>query len=154
MNQEQLIQLQTIEQEANQFNQQFQLIEQNISEMQRLDESLSEMDKLEKNEEMLINIGKKIFVPVKINDKKLIVDVGNKKLVKKSISETRGIIEEQLKRLIAAKTDIMEKLQELEAGMEQIIRSINKESKDPEHKNNHGYECKCEDDECNCEERC
>jgi prefoldin alpha subunit len=114
--------------------------------MQGLDESLSEMNKLENNDEILMNLGKRIFVPVNLRDKKLIVDVGNKKLVKKSISETRGIIEEQLKRLIAAKTDIMERLQDLEANMGQIIQNLNKEPKEHEH------ECTCEDGNCDCED--
>ncbi len=155
MNQEQLIQLQMIEQEANQLNQQFQLIEQNISEMKDLDESLTAINNIEKpEEEILINIGKKIFVPVKIKDKHLIVDVGNKNFVKKSVPDTRAIIEDQIKKLIDAKTEIMERLQDLELNMNQIIQSINSEAKAMEknenakkehnHEHKHGPGCRHE----------
>ena len=43
MNQEQLIELQMIEQEANQLNQQTELIEQNLGEIQELREGLEEI---------------------------------------------------------------------------------------------------------------
>jgi prefoldin alpha subunit len=167
MNQEQIMQLQMIEHEANQLNHQFQLIEQNINEMQKLDESLTAIDNIEKteNEEILIDIGKKIFVPVKIKEKNLVVDVGNKNFVKKNISETKVIIEDQIKKLIAAKTEIMERLQDLEMNMNQIIQNINSErEKGGKHKHKHKHDhtcnhnhkhkhdnCECGDD-CKCED--
>jgi len=126
MNQEQIIKIQIMEQEANQLNEHLKLIEQNINEMQELVVSLDEVDKKE-SQEILANIGKRIYIPVKITDKKLIVEVGNKHFVKKSIPETKKVIEEQLGNLIGAKTEIMEKLEEIQEKMKAIIEEIEKE---------------------------
>ncbi len=135
MNQEQLINLQIIEQEANQLSQQSEMIEKNLSELQELKEGLEEIGK-EETKEVLVNIGKKIYLPVAIKEKELIVEVGGKNFTKKTISETNEIVEEQLKKLISAKLQIMERLQELESQMNLIVNSINSESKKEKHDDN------------------
>lgn len=126
MKQEQIIQFQLLEQEANQLNQQLQLIEQNISEIQELKSSLNEIEKKETNE-ILVNIGKKIYIPVEIKDKKLIVEVGNKKFVKKAIPETKELIEEQINRLGSARMQIAEKLDMLQGEAETLMKMMEKE---------------------------
>ena len=127
MNQEKIFQIQMIEQEANQLNEQFQLIEQNIKEMNDISESLGEIEKLKKGDEILANIGKKIFIPVDIKEKNLIVEVGNKKFVKKNISETIKIIQEQVGNLMNARGQIMERLEILQGEMEKLIGEIQRE---------------------------
>ena len=128
MEQQQIMQMQMFEQEAQQLNQQLQLIEQNISEMQDLELSLDEIDKKENNE-ILANLGKGIYIPVEIKDKKLIVEVGNKNFVKKTISETKDIIKEQLIKLVGAKSQISERLESLQSEIETLMKNFEKEKK-------------------------
>ena len=140
MKQEQLMQLQMIEQEAEQFTKQSELIEQNISEMEELRASLEELEDKE-TKKILANLGKKIYIPVEIKDKTLIVEVGNKNFVKKSIPETKVLIDEQLKRLLAAKSQIIERLEVMQKDMEMIMNEIQKEDLG---KHEHGPDCRHE----------
>ena len=78
MEKELIMQMKILEQEAEQFNQQSQLIDQNLSDMQELMNSIEEIDKT-KNKELLVDIGRKIFLPVEIKKREFIVDVGNTK---------------------------------------------------------------------------
>lgn len=126
MRQEHILQIQIMEQEANQLNQQLQLIEQNLSEMQDLRDSLEEI-KENNNGEILANLGKKIYLPVKITDKKLIVEVGKGHLVKKTIPETQEVIDNQLKKLISAQIEIKGRLEQLQEQLEAIVEEIQKE---------------------------
>ncbi len=152
MNQEQLFRLQMIEQEANQINQQLEIVEQNISEMNELKSSLEELEKPE-TKEFLANLGKKIFIPVEIKEKKLVVEVGNKNFVKKTIPETKKLVEEQLEKLEMVKVQLAEKVESLQCEMNHMIIELNKSSK--EHKQNCNHkECECEEEceDCECEE--
>jgi|TARA_B100002003_G_C13652637_1_gene331942 prefoldin alpha subunit len=128
MDQQQIIQIQMFEQEAQQLNQQLQLIEQNVSEMQDLELSLDEIEKKENNE-ILANLGKGIYIPVEIKDKKLIVEVGNKNFIKKTIPEAKEIIREQLVKLISAKSQISERLNALQSEIGKMMEGVEKESK-------------------------
>lgn len=142
MNQEQLIQLQMIEQEVNQLSQQSQLIEQNISELMEISNSLDEIEKLE-TKDILTNIGKKIYIPVEIKEKKLIVEVGDKNFVKKSIPEVTQLIDGQIIKLNSAKLQISERLRELESQMNLIVMEASKK-KEGKHEC-HDKDCKHED---------
>ena len=122
MEKQQIIQLQMIEQEANQLEQQLKLVEQHIFDMQKLTEGLNELETSDKKE-ILANIGKGIYIPAEIKSKELIVEIGNKILVKKSIPETKNIIDEQLKRLIEFKQQIIEKIGEMQEEMNMMIKS-------------------------------
>ena len=131
MKQEQIIQIQMFEQESQQLNQQLQLIEQNKSEMQELGLSLDEIEKKENNE-ILANIGKGIYLPVEIKDKKLIVEVGNKTFIKKSIPQTKEIIKEQLERLAIGKSQISERLEVLQIEIEELMKKVDEKGKEKE----------------------
>lgn len=137
MDREQLIKLQVIGQEVEQLNSHVQTIEQNISEMTELKESIEEIGKKE-NQEILINIGKKIFIPVKVMNNNLIVDIGNKNLIKKSAPETRKIIEYQIEKLNETKDQILTRLKDLESEMDFLVKEYSKEHK----------EHKCNDEDC------
>jgi len=75
MEQQYMIQMQMLQQEAQELNQQLQLIEQNISEMQELNLSLEELEKND-DKNILANIGKKIYLPVEVKEKELVAIVG------------------------------------------------------------------------------
>lgn len=144
MDREYIMQIQMMEQEVNQLNEQLSLIEQNANEIKEIQSSLNEIGET-KEKELLVNIGKKIFLPVEIKNKKLILEVGNKVFVEKSIKDTLDLIESQLKKLDLGKDQINARLEELQAEMEILVNKINKEQK-----NN----CNCkEDDECKHDKR-
>lgn len=126
MKQEHIIQIQMFEQEANQLNEQLKLVDDNISELIELRNSLDELEK-SKEKDMLANIGKKIYLPVEIREKELIVEVGNKRFVKKSIKDTKKVIEGQIEKLNSGKTEILNRLENLQHGMQDIIAEIEKE---------------------------
>jgi len=155
MNKEQMIQLQIIEQEVNQLNQQSELIEQNLGEMNDLKEGLGFIED-ENTKEILVNIGKKIFLPVEIKSRELIVEVGNKNLVNKSVSETKELVEKQIEKLESAKMQIGSRLEELEKDMNCIIRE---EIKNKKNESDDKHSCDCDDDceggkceHCECED--
>lgn len=129
MKQEQIIQIQLIDQEVNQLNEQLKLIELNVHEMNELNLSLNEIDSLDnkKDKEILANLGRKIYLPVIIKDNKLIVEVGKNNFVKKSIPETKKIVDDQIERLNDAKYQIIERLNELQIGMDNLIGEIERE---------------------------
>lgn len=123
MEQEQIIQIQMMEQESNQLNQQMQMIEQNINEMNELKASLDEIGN-HKEGEMLVNIGKRIYLPVENKNKKLIVEVGKGNLIEKNIKETKKIVEEQVSRLNIGKAQIDGRLNELQQEMMKMVGEI------------------------------
>jgi prefoldin alpha subunit len=127
MEQQQIMQIQMMEQETQQLNQQLQLIDQNVSEMQELELSLEEIDK-EDSKELLANLGKGIYIPVEIKDKKLIVEVGKKNFVKKTIPQAKEIIKNQLEKLVAAKAQTMERLEALQTEINGLMEVIQKQN--------------------------
>jgi len=126
MEQQQMIQMQMLQQEAEDLNQQLQLIEQNLSEIGSLKLSLEEIDKNE-NKEILANIGKKIFLPVEIKDKNLFVEIGKSNFVKKTIPETIQVTEEQTKKLVAGKQDVVKRIEQLQKEVEGLMQTFIKE---------------------------
>jgi prefoldin alpha subunit len=127
MNQEQIIQMQVLEQEAEALSQQLQLIEQNLSEINDLGLSLEEIEKKD-NKEILVNIGKRIYLPVEIKDNNLFVEIGKGNFIKKTCSETREIIKGQIKKLIIGREEITARLNELQQEANNLMQIYIKES--------------------------
>lgn len=127
MNQEHIIQMQALEQEADALSQQLQLIEQNLSEIKDLGLGLEEIEKKD-NKEILVNIGKRIYLPVEIKDNNLFVEIGKGNFVKKTGSETREIIEKQIKKLIIGREEITARLDELQQEANDMMQIYIKES--------------------------
>ena len=113
-----------MEQEVNYLNQQLQLIDENIKEMTQISDSLGE---IKKGNEILSNLGKKIYLPVEVKDDKLIVEVGRGNYVKKSISETKAIIEKENSNLMSGKGKIIERLDFLQEEMSKMLMKLQKE---------------------------
>ena len=121
-NQEQMMQLQILGQEAQELEKQLQTIDQHISDLTNLSNGLSELEKSEEKE-IYANIGKGIFIPAEIKGKELIVEVGNKNLVKKTIPETKEIIQNEMEKLINAKSEIMNRVEMLQTEMQKVMGS-------------------------------
>ena len=137
MDQEAIMKIQMMEQETNQLNEQLKAVDQNTAEMNDLIASLEEIDGSD-NKEIMANLGKRIFIPVDIREKKLIVEVGKGNFVKKSVSDTKKVVQEENDKLADAKNQIMGRLDELQNDMNEMIMEFqkaqmaeaNKENKD------------------------
>jgi len=114
--QELMFKFSMIQQQAEQIQQQLQVVEQNIAEITRINLGLDELVG-GKGKEIMAQIGKGIYVKANLIEEDLTVDIGNQNLVKKSIPETKEIIGEQIKKL-------GEVQKELYAGLENLNKEI------------------------------
>jgi prefoldin alpha subunit len=123
LNQEEIMKIQMMEQEVNYLNQQLQLIDENIKEMTQISDSL---EGISKGNEILSNLGKKIYLPVEVKDDKLVVEVGKGNYVKKSVSETKEILERENNKLMEGKGKIIERLDFLQEEMSKMLMELQK----------------------------
>ena len=123
---EYILQWSMLEQEASKLQEQMQIIEQHFIKLQHLKQSLEEVEKT-KEKEILANLGKNIFIKTEIKDKNLLVDIGNRVFVKKTPKEAVEIIEEQVEEMEKTKMRIINKLQEMQGKMQEIIEQAEKE---------------------------
>lgn len=105
-----------IQQQAEQIQQQLQVVEQNMAEISRINLGLDALIG-GKGKEIMAKIGNGIYAKAKLIEEELIVDIGNQNLVKKSIPETKEIIGEQIKKL-------EEVQKELYAGLDNLNKEI------------------------------
>ena len=117
------MQLQQMEQDLSYLQEQFNLFEQTIHELKVLVESLDELEKGNSNE-LLVNVGRKLYLPVQVQEKSLIVDVGKNTFVKKNIPDTKKIIDEQLLNLMKGKGQLMEQMNQLHEEIEQVLKKV------------------------------
>lgn len=122
---EYLLKLMSLEQEANRFEQQMQLIDQQVDELQSLHSSLEALEKT-KEKELFANIGKNIFIKTELKCRDLLVDVGNKTFIKKSIEETLEVIKNEANKLSEGKTAALENIQTIQMEMEKIVAEAEK----------------------------
>lgn len=123
MKQEHIYNAQLLEQESNQLNQQIELLDQNINEITQLKMSISELQSLNK-EKILIDIGKKIYLPVNLDEKELIIEIGNDCYVKKSFNDAIKLIDEQLIKIKNAKEMIVQDLNKVQENVDRLIKKI------------------------------
>ena len=123
LEQETIIKIQMMEQEINNLNEHLQIIEQNNGYMNGLVDTINEIDKNE-TKEIMVDLGKRIFIPVEIKERKLFLDVGKGNFVKKSLKETKDIIDAEKMKLIDSKNEIIRGLNQLNEEMENMIKEI------------------------------
>ncbi|MBU1252269.1 MAG: prefoldin subunit alpha [Nanoarchaeota archaeon] len=124
--QELMLKLSMFEQQMRQLQQQFQAVEESITELMSLDIGLDEI-KGSTGKEVLAQIGRGIFVKAEIKSEDLTVNVGNKNLVKKSVPETKEILKEQIEKLEGVKKGLEEKMDEVQEEAKRLILEAQKE---------------------------
>ena len=129
--QELIMKLGMFEQQMKQIQQQLQLVEQNTIELSSLSLGLDEL-KGKKDEEILAQIGRGIFVKAKLLSEDLIVDVGSKNFVNKNISDTKKLIENQLGRLNEIKESLSNSLEEINSEVTKIILNAQEDNRKKE----------------------
>jgi len=115
-----LYKLSLFEQQAQQIQQQLQMIEQGVVELTNLAMGLEELNG-KKDKEILAPIGSGVFVKAKLLSEDLIVDIGGKNFIKKSIPETKDMIKEQIKRLEEVYGQLTGSLDEINSQVGEII---------------------------------
>jgi len=131
--QEIMVKLGMFEQQIKQTHQQLQAVEQAIVEINSLNIGLDEL-KGSKDQEILAPIGKGIFVKTKLVSEDLIVDVGNKNFVTKNIEATKKTIQEQIKKLEKARTQLEKMLEEINEELTKVYMEHQEKSAKPKAK--------------------
>jgi len=143
---EYLMKISMIQQEAEKLQEKLGMIEQQIQEMTGIQAGIEELKTKKVGEEMLSSMGKGIFIKTELKDKNFIINAGNGVMIKKTAEQTCNILKDQIKKLAEGKEEIGRRMFELESGMQYIISEAQKE---------HSHEkCSCENEECECEEPC
>lgn len=120
--QEYLIKMQMIQQEAGQLEEKTGVIDQQISEMQAIKTSLEDLDKKKEDDEMMSNLGKGIFLKTAIKEKELLINVGKDIMIKKSVKETIAVLDDQMSKLVVGKEEAMARMQDLQGEMMAMIK--------------------------------
>ena len=106
------------EQQIQAIHQQMQAVEQAILELSSISQGLEEM-KGKKDQEILAQIGRGIFVKAKLLSEELVVDVGGKNFVEKDIPHTQTIIDDQLLKLKEIQEDLSGNLEQINQELTQ-----------------------------------
>ena len=149
--QELMFKFQMFEQQIQAIQQQLQAVEQAIVEMGSLNLGLDELIG-KKDNEILAPIGRGIYAKANLISEELLVDIGEKNFVVKTIPETKGIIQNQMKKLEKIRDELNNELNKIN---EELTLTFN-QSQEQDHECHcaHGEECECEDDECDCGNDC
>ena len=123
-----ILRLQEAHQQSKDIDEKYQIIEQQISELQKFELTLEELEKNE-SKEILASLGKEVFIKSDIKDDKLFVDVGSGILLKKSIAEAKKIIEEQSKRINKIKIQLIAEKENLSEKVKSLIEEAEKGEK-------------------------
>ncbi len=123
VNEEILLQLNSLQQEANQIAEQIELIDKNTIEIQKLRFGIEELKEAEKKE-ALANIGKGIYIPVEIKNDKLKIEIGKGILVEKTIDDTIKLINEQVKKLEQEKQILIRRIKDVQKEINNSIEKI------------------------------
>jgi prefoldin alpha subunit len=121
--------LSMFEQQAQQIQQQVQMIENGIVELTNLKIGIEEL-KGKKEQEIMAPIGSGVFVKAKLLSEDLIVDIGGKNFIKKGIPETKNMIEEQIKRLEEVRIDLSNSLEGINVQVSEMINNFQKENQE------------------------
>lgn len=119
--QENYIQLQLLAQQLQHYQNNLEIVEQNLTELRRLKLSLDEFEKTERNKTILVPLGQNIFTKAKLdNAEELIVGIGSNILVMKTIEETKETITKQEEELTLVFKQLQEEMQKIYSYFEQL----------------------------------
>ncbi len=121
-NQEEMIELQMIQQEAEHIEERIQVINQQIQELIEVKRSLNEINLKNTPVKNLFNIGKGIFIESETVSKQVFVNIGAGVIVKRDIMEAILIIDNQIKKLNQGKDYFFQKILEIQEEAEKILK--------------------------------
>ena len=140
--QEYLIKLQMLEQEASQYGEQLEMIDKQVVELNRLKKDIENLSNT-KEKEMFSEVGKGIYVKGELNNSQMLVDVGHRVFVPKTSNEIKSIVDSQIKKFADVKEEIAQKIEEINQEVDNLIKEISgsrvkKEPKSPPKNNSKG----------------
>jgi prefoldin alpha subunit len=123
-----LMRLSMLEQQANEFAEKIQAIDNQTNELESLKLSLIKMEK-SKGREMLAPLGRGIFLKTEVKDEKVFVNVGSKSLVKKTFSEAAEIVDEQISSMNEIKHQFMHNIEHINGQLSSLVEEAQKQEK-------------------------
>ena len=119
--QEYLIKLQMLEQQANQFGEQLKVIEQQVHELNSLKDSIGKLND-SKGGEMFSEVGKGIYIKGELKNKEMLVDVGHKILVPKTVDEIEKIVGDQVSKFEEIKKEISTNVDHINQELDKVMK--------------------------------
>ena len=126
MNQELLLRAQFLQSQAQELEQNLEIIDREISDLQKMDESLNFFMN-SKESSTISTIGKGLHVKTNLESKELFVEVGAGIVVKKSPQEAIKVVQTQIKKLSEARVHISGKLDIYHRTLESILQEAQNE---------------------------
>ncbi len=100
-------------------------IDKQINEMRGITESLESIDKTdEKNSEVLLPIGRGIFVRNKLTSKNVILNIGSGVVIDKNAKDTIKLVNEQIKKLSMMSQEYQEEIISMSRKIESTISKL------------------------------
>ena len=127
MDQEILFKASLIQKQAEEIQQNLQIIDNEINELEEYSHNLEYLSQV-KEKSIVTNLGKGLHMKATLEDpSELYVEVGAGVVVKKNILEAKEIIEIQMKKLAEARVHLMGKLEIYGNALENIMQEAQKE---------------------------
>jgi len=123
--QQKILELQIIQQHAEELQRTLQVLNQQAQEMQKLDESLDNFSKIKGNEQIFSQLGPGVFVEANLNNSKsLMVNIGSEIAIEKSIPEAKELIQDQLNEIGNSMEKTQEQLQKIAIHAQSIQEDL------------------------------
>jgi prefoldin alpha subunit len=124
MNQELMFELEGLNKQSQENEERLKIVEQQIAELQGFEKNLGELE-TNKNKEVLASLGKGVFIKADLREEDLFVEVGSGILVKKSLGDSKKIAEQQNKKLLEMKTQLISENESISEKMKKALEKIN-----------------------------
>ncbi|MEK6848288.1 MAG: prefoldin subunit alpha [Nanoarchaeota archaeon] len=105
-NEEYLIKIGILQEQAGQIRQQVEFIEQNLQEIENVRQGLKTIEDKESNE-MMTHIGRGVFAKTKLLEREFLVNVGAEVVLKKSLPETLEMLKKQASEMQKVKENLL-----------------------------------------------
>ena len=121
--QEEILKLQILENQVNQYEEQLKIIEQQIGELELIKKDLEYLENTKENE-IFSEFGKGIYIKSVVK-KEIMVDVGSKILVPKTFGEIKEVIENQISKFNTIKPEISMHIDAINKELDNIMNENN-----------------------------
>ena len=121
--QEEILKLQILENQVNQYEEQLKIIEQQIGELDLIKKDLEYLENTKENE-IFSEFGKGIYIKSVVK-KEIMVDVGSKILVPKTFGEIKEVIENQIRKFNTIKPEISRHIDAINKELDNIMNENN-----------------------------
>lgn len=119
-----MFELEGLNKQSQENEERLKIVEQQIAELQGFEKNLGELE-TNKNKEVLASLGKGVFIKADLREEDLFVEVGSGILVKKSLGDSKKIAEQQNKKLLEMKTQLISENESISEKMKKALEKIN-----------------------------